>query len=129
MLTQTKKTSQNIINNKPFPFQIKPTDNKIGYAGAISLSDALKSNTKLAKLNLCGKDKKKQHKNDTHQHSTLSVLIKLSDNIIGETGATSFSDALKSNTTLTKLDLSGEHKETHTQMTSINNSLFSILIQ
>ena len=38
------------------------------------------------------------------------------------TGATSLSDALKSNTTLTGLYLSGEDK--YTQMTSINNPLF-----
>ena len=35
------------------------------------------------------------------------VLIKSTENRIGETGATSMSDALKSNTTLTKLNLGG----------------------
>ena len=35
-------------------------------------------------------------------------------NKIGETGATSLSDALKSNTTLTKLELDGEHERNNT---------------
>ena len=39
------------------------------------------------------------------------------------------SEALKSNTTLTKLDLTGEHKRNNTQMASINNQLFFILIK
>ena len=39
------------------------------------------------------------------------------------------SDALKSNTTLTKLDLSCEDKRNNTQMPSTNKTLFSILIK
>ena len=51
------------------------------------------------------------------------------ENDIGDTEATSLSDALKSNTTLIELDLSGEHKRNNTQMASINNQLFFILIK
>ena len=40
------------------------------------------------------------------------ILIKSTGNNIGQTGATSFSDTLKSNTTLMKLNLSGEDKGT-----------------
>ena len=53
------------------------------------------------------------------------VLFSSTGNEIGEKGATSVSDALKSNTTLTKLDLTGEHKRNNTQMASINNPPFS----
>ena len=50
------------------------------------------------------------------------------DNEIGDTGATSLSDALKSNTTLTQINLECEDKRNNTQMASINNPLFSIHI-
>ena len=42
--------------------------------------------------------------------------IKSTDNKIGERGAKSLSEALKSNITLAKLDLSSEDKNTHTQI-------------
>ena len=56
------------------------------------------------------------------------ILVKSTGNKIGERGAESLSDALKSNATLTALNLEGEHKRNNTQMTSINNPLFSIHI-
>ena len=59
-----------------------------------------------------------------HQQSTLFILIKSTDNEIGERGTTSLSEALKSNTTLTKLDLDSEYKTNGTQTTSIRNSLY-----
>ena len=49
-----------------------PTDCKIGETGAASLSDALKTNTTLKKLDLNGEQKKKRHTNGTPQQSTLS---------------------------------------------------------
>ena len=50
-----------------------PTDCKIGDTGAASLSDALKTNTTLKKLDLNGEEKKKKrHTNGTPQQSTLS---------------------------------------------------------
>ena len=52
------------------------------------------------------------------------ILIKITDNNIGDIGATSLSEALKSNTALTQLDLRGEDKTNNTQMASINNPLF-----
>ena len=116
------------INNSLSSILIKSTVNKIGEAGTASLSDALKSNTALTKLNLCGKDKR-SNTNGIHQQTTLSILIKSIVNEIGERGATSLSEALKSNTTLTKLNLRGRHKRNNTQMVSINNQLFSILIK
>ena len=55
-----------------------------------------------------------------------SILIKSTDNSIGERGAASMSDALKSNTTLTVLYLFGEDKRINIQMASINKSHFPL---
>ena len=77
----------------------------IGSAGAISLSDALKSNTTLTAIDLYGGHQKKQHKNGIHQQLTLSILNKSKDNQIEEKGATSLSDSLMTNTTLIQLHL------------------------
>ena len=61
----------------------------------------------------------------TSMNKTLiSVLIKSTDNKIGEAGVKSMSGALKSNTTLTKLFLRGEDKRNNTQMVSINQHSF-----
>ena len=43
-------------------------------------------------------------------NSLFSFLFTPTDNKIGDTRATSLSESLKSNTTLTQLDLSGENK-------------------
>ena len=52
------------------------------------------------------------------------------DNIIGDTGATSLSEALKSNATLIELDLNCEDKRKKTyKMTSINKSLISLSLR
>ena len=55
----------------------------------------------------------------------ISILIESTGNMIGDTGAISLSDTLKSNTTLTVLNLSSEDKRNNTQMASTNNPLFS----
>ena len=84
------------------------------------MSDVLKSNTTLAKLYLESEHKRNstQMVSINNQHSF--ILIKSKDNNIGYTGAASLSEALKSNTTLTKLNLSGEDKRNNTQMASTN---------
>ena len=124
-----KKTQKTSINNSLFVIHTTSTGNKTGETGAISLSEALKSNTTLTKLNLGCEDKKKEDTQKTSINNSLfSILITSTDNYIGETGATSLSEALKSNTTLTQLNLKGEDKRKKTQKTSINSSLFSILI-
>ena len=87
------------------------------------MSDVLKSNTTLMQVGLCCEDKR-NNANGIHQQFTLSINIKSTDNKIGERGATSLSDALKSNSTLTELDLSRAHKRNNTQMASINDPLF-----
>ena len=87
------------------------------------MSEALKSNTTLTELNLNGEDKrKKTHKK--HPPTIHSFFLFIStDNEIGDTGAASLSEALKSNTTLTELDLRCEdkrkntHKGIHQQIT------------
>ena len=91
------------------------SENNIGDIGAKSLSDALKTNTTLIGLNLSCEHKRKEKKKTqigTINNSLSSVFIQSSDNELGDTGATSLIDALKSNTTLTQLDLEGEHKNT-----------------
>ena len=45
--------------NHAFSFILTSTDNKIGDTGVASLSEALKSNTTLTKLNLMSEDKRK----------------------------------------------------------------------
>ena len=91
---------------------IKQIGNNVGDIGVKSLSDALKRNTTLLKLDLSGEDKKKaQHTNDISINNPLfSILIKSTVNNIEERGATSLSDALKSNTTLIELNLRSKDK-------------------
>ena len=120
--TTLTKTS---INNSLFSFLTMITDNKIGETGATSLSEALKSNITLTELNLCGEDnRKKTHKRTSINNSLFSFLTTITANSIGETGATSLSEALKSNTALTKLNLEGDdkkEKKTHKRHLSINS--------
>ena len=118
-----QKTS---INNSLFPFLYSSTGNKIGDAGATSLSESLKSNTTLTQLNLSGKDQRKNTHKDIRQQITLfPFLFTSTDNDIGERGATSLSESLKSNTTLTELNLWSEDKRKKTQKKSTTISLFS----
>ena len=78
------------------------------------MGDALKSNTTLTALGLYGEDKRNNTQMTSINNSLFFILIKPTDNYIRETGAASLSDALKSNTTLTKLDLSCEQEKHHT---------------
>ena len=102
-----KKTS---INNSLFSFLFTTTGNEIGDTGTMSLSEALKSNTTLTELYLSSEDKRKK----THKRhpSTIhsSFLFISTGNSIGDAGATSLSESLKTNTTLTALNLSCEDK-------------------
>ena len=118
------------INNPLFSFLTNSTANKIGDSGATSLSDALKSNTTLMKLNLWGNYKRNNTQMASINNPLFSILIKSTANNIGYIGATSLSDALKSNTTLTQLNLWCKHKKRNsTQIASIDKSLFSIIIK
>ena len=103
------------INNPLFSFLFTSTDNNIRETGAKSLSESLESNTTLAQLNLCGQDKrKKKHKWNPSTNHSFSFLFMSTVNKIGDTGATSLSHSLKSNTTLTELDLEREDKRKKT---------------
>ena len=78
------------------------------------MGDAFKTNTTLTELNLEGGDKR-IHTHDINRHYTFFHFHpKSTGNYIGETGATSMSEALKSNTTLTELNLRSEHKRNNT---------------
>ena len=87
------------------------------------MSYALKSNTTLIELDLSC-EHQNTHTNGIHQQSTLFVIINSTGNSIEETGATSLSYALKSNTTLTQLDLMGEDN-TDTNGIHQQSTLFS----
>ena len=88
------------------------------------MSEALKSNTTPKKLNLSGEDKRKKTQKTNTNNSLFSFLITSTGNKIGESGATLLSESLKSNTTLTELNLSGEdkRKKTHKRHPSTNHS-------
>ena len=60
------------------------------------------------------KTKERRHTKDIHQQFTISLSLASTDNKIGDTGATSLSESLKTNTTLTKLILDREGKRTKT---------------
>ena len=110
---KTHKRHPSIIHS--FSILITSTDNMIRETGATSLSEALKSNTTLTKLNLGSEDKrKKTHKRHPSTIHSFPFLITLTENNIGDTGATSLSEALKSNTTLTTLNLHCEDKRKKT---------------
>ena len=90
------------------------------------MSEALKSNSSLTELDLSGETKRNNTQMTSINNQLFFTLIKSTDNKIGNTGRASLSEALKSNTSLTELDLSGETKRNNTQMASINNPLFSL---
>ena len=92
-----------------FPFYL--IGNEIQEAGAASLSESLKVNTTLSYLNLICKQLGPGFQN-TKKEVNRCFLDVLTGNKIGDTGATAISDALKTNTTLTELDLGGDNQQT-----------------
>ena len=94
--------------------------------GVAYLSQALMTNTTLTQLILESKNKEIVYTHIWHfQHlNCFSISIKSIESDIGDAGAKSLSDALKSNTTLSELSLGCEHKRNKTQMASINKPLF-----
>ena len=85
----------------------------------------MKTNTTLKTLILGRIHKKRASVKINVCNNDFLFHIKI-DNGIEDTGATSLSDALKSNKTLAKLDLKCEDK-TSTQITPINKRYFSFL--
>ena len=73
------------------------------------MSELLKSNTTLIELNLKGEDKRKKTQK-TSINNSLFYFFTSTENDIGSTGATSLSELLKSNTTITDVDLDCHYK-------------------
>ena len=72
----------------------------------------MKSNTTLTVLYLGGEDKRKKDTQKTSLNNSLfSFLVTPTGNNVGERGATSLSESLRINTTLTELDLSCKGKK------------------
>ena len=79
--------------------------NEIGEEGAKTLSEILKVNTTLTKLNLsCEKEERKREIFERKEEW-------MTDNKIGDEGAKALSEMLKVNTTLTSLNLGCEEEE------------------
>ena len=55
-------------------------------------------------------------------HLLFSIIVKYTDNDIGDEGATSVSEALKSNTTLTEVNLRCENERNNTQIACISRN-------
>ena len=84
----------------------------MGVEGARGLGEALKTNTTLTILDLGSEQQ--DHKEAQQEQGKHNGMGDWSVNKIGAEGACGLGDALKTNTTLTMLDLSGEqqdHKE------------------
>ena len=104
--------------------EYKLTAGLIGDREVSSLSESLKSNTTLTVLDLNSEDKRHRKRSSTIY--SFPFLFTSTGNNIGDTGAKSLSDALKSNTTLSELYLSGEdkRKKTHKRHPSTIHSFF-----
>ena len=117
-----KDTVNHPSTNHSFPFLVTSIGNNIGDTGAISLGKSLKSNKTLTELNLTCDNKRKRHtKNPSTNHSFPFHFIS-TVNKIGDSGASSLSEALKSNTALTTLSLYSviikeKNKDIHQQLT------------
>ena len=127
MKTKERRHTKEIHQQITLFISLRIADNTIGDTGATSLSEAMKSNTTLTKLDLSCEDKRKTHKRSPSTNHSFSFLFSSTVNTIGDTGTTSLNEPLKSNTTLAELDLCGEDKrKTHKRNPSTNHS-FSFL--
>ena len=105
---------------------IQSTENNIKEEGTAALSDVLKSNTTLIQLDLNREHKRNNTQMISISNSLFSFFTKSTDNWIGKRGATLLSDALKSNSTLTELNLRGEDKRTKTNCIHYKSTLHII---
>ena len=116
MKTKERRHTKDILKQFTLSFLLSSTDNKIGDTGATSLSESLKSNTTLTELNLGCEDKRRHKRHPSTVHYFL--FSSPTGNDIGETGVSSLSESLKSNSTLTELNLNCEDKrKTHKRHT------------
>ena len=120
------KRNKNDIHQQSLFFSIfifiKSTGSRIEETSAMSLCDLLKSNATITELNIRSEPSKQRK--SIWRLSTLSLHIKPTVNNIGEAGATSMSEVLKSNSALITLDLTGlkQTKEKHKFYPPANNS-------
>ena len=106
MQKKTPKSYQLAIHSSRF-FATK--GNNIEDTGATSLCKALESNTTLNTLKMISEDKR-MHTKTSINKSLFSFLFASTVNKIGDTGAISLSESLKSNSTLSELNLSCDDK-------------------
>ena len=85
-------------------------DNKIGDEGARGLGDALKTNTTLTTLDL-SREQQDHKETQQEQGKHNGMRSDWADNGIGDEGARVLGGALKTNTTLTELNLWGEQRD------------------
>ena len=77
--------------------------------GATLLSEMLKANTTLTRLDIGGQDRRR-HKKTSNNGSPFFTLVLPTANFIEERGAEALSEALKSNTTLRELEMGREYE-------------------
>ena len=92
------------------------------------MGGVLKTNMALTKLCLSCEHKRNNTRMVPSNDSLFSIYTKSTVNDIGDAGATSISDALKTNTTLTKLDL-GREDRSYTNYIHRRIHSFSILVK
>ena len=126
MKTKTKEDAKVIWKQITLPFHNLTTDNTIGETGATSLSEALKSNITLVQLNLSCWDKRRHTEGIHRNHSSFHNMT--TDNNFRDTGKALLSEALKSNTTLTKLGLVCGSKES-TKGINLYHSIISTALE
>ena len=73
------------------------------------MSEMLKANTTLTRLNIGGQDRRR-HKKTSNNGSPFFTLVLPTANFIEERGAEALSEALKLNTTLRELDMGREYE-------------------
>ena len=88
------------------------TGNGIGAEGAIQISESLKTNTTLTELNLYRDDTYSQDNNKQMKEMKWNTnpIKQWTGNQIGAEGAIAISESLKTNTTMTELNLGGDDK-------------------
>ena len=96
---------------KCFVFAVMQSGITLNSEGAVTLCKALKTNTSLTKLGLISAYSRESKCFGIYKYCSFLLMSKTTENELDERGATSLSDALKSNSTLTKLDLEGEKKK------------------
>ena len=83
-------------------------DNKIGNDGARALAGALKMNKSLVDIGLGGEKKCRAHLFFVTKRELILVLLRCSENKIGDGGAAALAEALAVNASAKRLELAGK---------------------